>query len=158
MRWSVTAARDASVSRGSGAISRRLRVVMPAAAARVALLSLLIALASSANAQESLDPERDAMYARYMAIPTLIKGGTICPDLGALGGAACSVNWMADGQSFWFAEGQPDRTVIYRADPETGTTEPLFDAERLREALTGALGHEPPYEGLPFDVFTFSVD
>ena len=98
-------------------------------------------------AQESLDPQRDAMYARYMAIPTLIEGGTVCPDPGALGGAGCAVNWMADGRSFWFADGQPDRTVIYRADPTTGSTEPLFDTERLREALTPVLGHEPPYRG-----------
>ncbi|MDE2753262.1 MAG: hypothetical protein OXI83_11860, partial [Gemmatimonadota bacterium] len=31
-------------------------------------------------AQESLDPERDAMYARYMSIPSLIEGGVICPS------------------------------------------------------------------------------
>jgi len=111
---------------------------------------------ATAAAQESLDPERDELYARYMAIPSLIKGGVICPDVGPLGAAACAVNWMADGQSFWFAEGQPDQTVIYRADPAAGTREPFFDAERLRAALTPVLGHEPPYEGLPFDTFTFA--
>ena len=111
---------------------------------------------ATAAAQESLDPERDELYARYMAIPSLIKGGVICPDIGPLGAAACAVNWMADGQSFWFAEGQPDQTVIYRADPAAGTREPFFDAERLRAALTPVLGHEPPYEGLPFDTFTFA--
>ncbi len=141
----------------AGADSSPPRAAMQAGAASVALLSLLLICATAtADAQESLDPERDAMYARYMALPTLIKGGTICADAGALGGAACSLNWMADGQSFWFAEGQPDQTVIYRADPAAGTTEPLFDTGRVREALTAALGHEPPYGGLPFDSFTFS--
>ncbi len=124
---------------------------------RVILAAMLACLIPVTTfAQESLDPERDAMYARYMAIPTLIKGGTVCPDPGALGGAGCAVNWMADGQSFWFADGQPDQTVIYRADPATGATEPLFDGDRLREALTPVLGHEPPYRGLPFDTFTFA--
>ncbi|MCE2516118.1 MAG: hypothetical protein J4F37_14125, partial [Acidobacteria bacterium] len=126
---------------------------------RVFAVSLAVAgllVPAAANAQESLDPERDELYARYMSIPSLIKGGVICPDAGPLGSAACAVNWMADGQSFWFAEGQPDQTVIQRADPATGTTEPLFDTERLREALAPVLGHEPPYRGLPFDRFTFS--
>ncbi len=74
-------------------------------------LALFAALApATAIAQESLDPERDAMYARYLTIPSLVKGGTVCSDAGLLGGAPCSVNWMPDGQSFWFAEGQPDGT------------------------------------------------
>ncbi len=126
-----------------------------AAVALVVAASATLFAPTSVQSQESLDPERDLMYARYMAIPSLIKGGVICPDVGALGGAACAVNWMADGQSFWFAEGQPDQTVIYRTDPAARTTEPLFDVERLREALTPLLGHEPPYQGLPFDAFTF---
>ena len=127
---------------------------MRVAACFLALLSAVVP--ATAAAQESLDPERDEMYARYMAIPSLIEGGVICPDAGPLGAAACAVNWMADGQSFWFAEGQPDQTVIQRTDPAAGVTEPLFDTERLREALTPALGHEPPYAGLPFDSFTFA--
>ena len=130
------------------------------AAARPAVWSALALWALFAPpvvaAQESLDPERDEMYARYMSIPSLIKGGVVCPDIGVTGGAACNVNWMADGQSFWFAEGQPVQTVIYRADPATRATEPFFDTERVREALTPVLGHEPPYLGLPFDSFTFS--
>ena len=98
--------------------------------------ALLAALApATAIAQESLDPERDAMYARYLAIPSLVKGGTVCSDAGLLGGAPCSVNWMPDGQSFWFAEGQPDHTVIRTFDPERAITEPLFDTERVRAGL-----------------------
>ena len=122
----------------------------------ITILSFWAALApAAAIAQESLDPERDAMYARYMSIPSLVTGGTVCSDAGLLGGAPCSVNWMPDGQSFWFAEGQPDHTVIRTFDPERAITEPLFDIERVREGLAGALGYRPPYQGLPFDRFTF---
>lgn len=156
MRQLVTAAQHHAFLPFTGAASAALRAVMPAATASVALFPLLVAFASSANAQESLDPERDEMYARYMSIPGLIEGGVVCPDIGPLGGASCVVNWMADGQSFWFAEGQPDQTVIHRTDPESGTTEPFFDTDRVREALTPVLGHEPPYRGLPFDSFTFA--
>ena len=43
------------------------------------VLSGLLAgiLPPATTAQESLDPERNAMYARYMAIPTLVKGGLV---------------------------------------------------------------------------------
>ena len=50
---------------------------------------------------------------------------------------------MPDGNSFWYAEGGPQNTVIHRVDPATGVVEELFDAPRLRAALTEALGHEP---------------
>ena len=126
----------------------------------VTIVALWAAMAPAATAiaQESLDPERDAMYARYLTIPSLVKGGTVCSDAGLLGGASCSVNWMPDGQSFWFAEGQPDQTVIRVFDPERAVTEPLFDTERVRAGLAGALGYRPPYQGLPFDGFTFVGD
>jgi dipeptidyl aminopeptidase/acylaminoacyl peptidase len=112
------------------------------------------AVPSAVRAQDYVDPEREELYGKYMQIPTLIEGGSVCPDTGPLGGP-CIVNWMDDGQSFWFVEGQPDQTVIYKADPALGTTEPLFDTERLRAALTPVLGHDPPYRGLPFESFAF---
>jgi hypothetical protein len=62
---------------------------------------------------------------------------------------------MADGSGFWYAEGAPDKTVIYQVDPNANTKTPLFDGERLRQALTPVLGHEPPYQGLPFEGFSF---
>ena len=132
----------------------RFSVSTPNRLSLLLLASLLLPF--PATAQQSLDPERDAIYARYMEIPNLIRSGVVCPDVGPLGGASCVVNWMADGQSFWFAEGEPDRTVIYRVDPANATIQPLFDTERLRESLTGALGHEPPYQGLPFATFAFA--
>ncbi len=63
---------------------------------------------------------------------------------------------MADGNSFWYTEGAPAHTVIWKVDPVANTKEPLFDTARLREALAGMLGHEPPYAGIPFETFSFA--
>ena len=64
-------------------------------------------------------------------------------------------NWMADGRSFWFAEGAPENTVIFKVDPKSNSRIPLFDGPRLRRSLAQALGHEAPYQGLPFERFVF---
>ena len=79
------------------------------------------------------------MYHRYLEFASLVKGGTIEP------------HWMADGSSFWYAEGAPANIIIYKVDPNANTKTPLFDTRCLRQALTAALGHAPPYRGLPFD-------
>ncbi len=78
------------------------------------------------------------MYYRYMEFASYVKGGSVEP------------HWMADGSSFWYAEGAPANTIIWKVDPKTNTKTPLFDTERLRQALTPTLGHEPPYKRLPF--------
>ncbi len=62
---------------------------------------------------------------------------------------------MTAGSSFWYAEGAPANTVIWKVDPVANTKTPLFDSARLRKALIPLLGYEPPYQGLPFDKFTF---
>ncbi len=95
------------------------------------------------RAQEAEQSEREAMYSRYLEFASYVKGGKIEP------------HWMADGSSFWYAEGAPANTVIYKVDPKNNTKEPMFDTARLRQALTPLLGHEPPYQGLPFERFTF---
>ncbi len=64
-------------------------------------------------------------------------------------------NWMLDGNSFWYAEGGPQNTVIHKVDPVANTKEPLFDTPRLRTALTDELGHEPAGMGVPFQQFSF---
>jgi len=99
-----------------------------------------------AGAQAAKQSERDAMYDRYREFSSWVKGGSIEP------------HWMADGSSFWYAEGAPEDTVIYKVDPVANTKTPLFDTERLRQALTPLLGHEPPYQRLPFEEFTFVDD
>ncbi len=109
------------------------------------MLVLLLAMmfAAIACAAEPTSSEREAMYYRYLEFASYVKGGSIEP------------HWMADGSSFWYAEGDPNNTIIYKVNPEANTKTPLFDTARLRQALTVLLGHEPPYRGLPFDEFTF---
>ncbi len=94
-------------------------------------------------AQEAELSEQEAMYYRYLEFPSYVKGGSVEP------------HWMADGSSLWYAEGTPENTVIYKVDPAGNTKAPLFDTARLRRTLTEVLGHEPPYEGLPFAEFRF---
>ncbi len=95
------------------------------------------------RAQETAQTEREAMYHRYLEFASYVKGGNVDP------------HWMADGSSFWYAEGAPDNTIIWKVDPKKNTKVPLFDTTRLRQTLTEALGHDPPYQGLPFQEFTF---
>jgi dipeptidyl aminopeptidase/acylaminoacyl peptidase len=95
------------------------------------------------TARQSKQAEREAMYYRYLEFASYVKGGSIQP------------HWMADGSSFWYAEGAPANTVIWKVDPRANTKTPLFDTARLAQALTKVLGHEPPYKGLPFDKFSF---
>ena len=113
--------------------------------ATVVILCLGHAIAAPPlRAQEAAQSEREAMYYSYDDWAWLhLKGGSIQP------------HWMADGSSFWFAEGAPANTVIWKVDPDANTKTPLFDTRRLRESLTPLLGREPPHQGLPFDGFTF---
>ncbi|MBI2820254.1 MAG: DPP IV N-terminal domain-containing protein, partial [Acidobacteria bacterium] len=100
-------------------------------------------LAGRLPAQDAKQSEREAMYYRYRELPSYVKGGSITP------------HWMADGSSFWYAEGAPANTVVYKVDPAANTKTPLFDTASLRRALTEVLGHQPPYQGLLFSDFTF---
>jgi len=107
---------------------------------------LVVALLVSAPvllAQEAKQSEREAMYYRYLEFASYVKGGSIEP------------HWMADGSSFWYAEGAPENTVIWKVDPKANTKTLLFETERLREALRKVLGQEPLSRGLPFDTFNF---
>ena len=97
-------------------------------------------------ASSQVAPEREAAYQRHLDFGSLIEGGSITP------------NWMPDGNSFWYAEGGPQHTVIHRVDPIAGTVEELFDTPRLRAALTDALGHEPAGLGVPFRQLSFAGD
>ena len=103
-------------------------------------LGLAQTLVFSADTEK---PDRMAMYYRYLKIGSYVKGGI------------CRPHWMADGNSFWYVEGVPDRTNIYIVSPESNEKKPLFDTVRLRQSLAAQLGHEPPYEGVPFQIFAF---
>ena len=104
-------------------------------------LLMLAVFVSPASTQ--VTPEQEAAYQRHLDFGSLIEGGSITP------------NWMPDGNSFWYAEGGPQHTVIHRVDPTAGTVEELFDTPRLRAALTEALGHEPAGLGVPFRQLSF---
>ncbi|MCH8823719.1 MAG: DPP IV N-terminal domain-containing protein, partial [Planctomycetes bacterium] len=115
-----------------------------AAGLGVGVVAIAISItAPLALAQEVSQAEREAMYHRYLEFPSLVKGGSIEP------------HWMVDGSSFWYAEGALENTIIYQVDPKANTKTLLFDTARLRQALAELLGHEPPYQGLPFDKFDF---
>jgi len=112
----------------------------------VIVVIFILVIVPLVHAQETTQSERGAMYYRYLEFPSYVKGGSVEP------------HWMADGSSFWYAEGAPENTVIYKDDPKANTKTELFDTARLRQAVTPLLGHEPAYEGLPFKEFTFVDD
>jgi len=110
----------------------------------VLLVTGIVVSTSLACAGEPTPSEREAMYYRYLEFfPSYVNGGSIEPY------------WMADGSSFWYAEGAPDNTVIWKVDPNANTKTARFDTARIRQALTALLGHKPPNDGLPFEEFTF---
>src|SRR5579872_1947162 len=91
------------------------------------------------------ETEREQLFFRQLQFDRLVRGGEV------------ELNWLKDGNSFWYAEGGPNNTVIYRVDPEAKKRKPLFDAQRVRDEVTHVLGHEPAGRGLPFDTFSFDV-
>ncbi|HUF53223.1 MAG TPA: hypothetical protein VMR52_05545 [Dehalococcoidia bacterium] len=112
----------------------------------VTTVAIVFFIAPLVSAQETKQSEREAMYRRYLEFASYVKGGSITP------------HWMADGSSFWYAEGAPTNTVIWKVDSKANTKTPLFETARLREALSRLLGHQPPRQGLPFAEFTFVDD
>src|SRR3972149_2256424 len=82
----------------------------------------VVLIAHLACAQEAEQSQREAMYYRYLEFASYVKGGSIEP------------HWLADGSSFWYAEGAPANTVIYKVDPAANSKTPLFDTARLRRA------------------------
>lgn len=110
----------------------------------LAVLCLFGEVHPSAGDDELLPPERVRMAERYRDLGDLLEGGSLSP------------RWRADGSAFWYVEGAPANTIVWTVDPETGERSELFDTPRLRAALAEALGHTPPFDGLPFDDFTFA--
>ena len=102
-----------------------------------------LATLTQAFAGDLAQSQRLAMYYRYLGLASLVKGGSIQP------------HWMVDGSSFWYAEGSPENTVIWKVDPPNNSKTSLFDTTRLRHALVPCLGHEPDGSGLPFAEFSF---
>ena len=112
----------------------------------VVAIGVFMTIFSFTAAQSSLRNDRKKMYDRFFRFRSFVKDSSI------------RANWMQDGNSFWYATGDQDNTVIYVVDPSKNTKTPLFDTQRLRQELTPILGHEPPHKGLPFDSFTFDSE
>ncbi len=93
--------------------------------------------------QNNIMPSSEVRYNNYLKFRSLVSGGSVAP------------HWFADGNSFWFAEGAPDNTVIFKVDSKANIKTPLFDTARLRSAITSLLGHEPISKGIPFTNFSF---
>jgi dipeptidyl aminopeptidase/acylaminoacyl peptidase len=111
---------------------------------RTILIGILLGAANQVVWGQQPVLRGEALYRRLLDFPSLVKGGVIRPV------------WMADSTTFWYPDSGPDRTVVYRVDPRLNSKEPLFDLGRTRAAIATALGHEPPYSGLPFSTFTMS--
>src|SRR5262245_58431897 len=90
-------------------------------------------------------PEHERVYRAYLKFRQLVRGGQVAPS------------WILGGPSFWYAEGGPQDRVVHVVDPAANASEPLFDAERLRAALTEALGYEPGGAGIPFAELEFTA-
>jgi len=100
----------------------------------MALIAFLMAFSPLTRPErEIITP--DEMYHRHLdaaltgKVKKLIEGGLIM-----------KANWMADGNSFWYAEGPPENTVIYTFNPQNKKKIPLFDTPRLRRSLSEKLG------------------
>ncbi|MCG8470048.1 MAG: S9 family peptidase [Gemmatimonadetes bacterium] len=96
--------------------------------------------------QDPTATEREAMYAKYWGFAGRVVGGGVEP------------HWLEDGSRFWYVEGAPDSATILLVDPAANTSEPLFDTERLRGAVSEALGYGAPYDGLPFSEIEFDEE
>lgn len=104
--------------------------------------SLLVCL--ELHAQTLTQAQRDELFRQYIDWDQpLITGGSILP------------HWMADGSSFWYADGPSYSTVIYKVDPKKNLKTPFFDRERLLESLSLAVGRKLTLQGIPFSRFSF---
>ncbi len=106
-------------------------------------LAVTVAAWPPLAAQNVEQTNREAMYYRYLAFTSYVKGGAVEP------------HWMADGSSFWYAEDVRENTVIWKVDPAANSKVPLFDTAQLHQALSRVLGYELPNQGLPFHTFAF---
>lgn len=109
----------------------------------LAVVAAAVLAGTAAQGQSVIPPEREASYERMaIGFKSSIRGGSIEP------------HWMADGHSFWYAEGPSTNPSILKVDPTSNRVTPLFDAAKLRAALATALGHELG-PNFPFNTFAF---
>ncbi len=105
----------------------------------------VVCLSVSGGARAVPSAQDEAVYRRYLEFGSLVKNGQLVP------------NWLPDGSSFWYVQGDPNEREILELDPATGASAPLFDVRRLRTALREILGHEPLGQGVPFERFQLAA-
>ena len=112
----------------------------------VLLFGLLAGVPASVRAQEAIPNKRENRSEQFLRLAfSITRTGISDPIL------------MPDGERFWYATGMPDSTIIRVVDPRSSTDTPLFEVDRLRQALEPLLKLEPGYWGLPFDTFDFEA-
>lgn len=100
--------------------------------------------AGQLHAQALTQTQRDQLFRVYIDWnQPLISGASVEP------------HWMADGGSFWYAEGPSYSRVIYKVDPRKNLKTPFFDLERLLRSLSLAVGRKLSLQGIPFSTFSF---
>jgi hypothetical protein len=97
-------------------VSKRVPIRLMAAAYLAAAVAVPMATARSTEAMQSSLPidhpapsivdgdERERRYAEHLAIGSHVRGGWAVP------------NWLADGDRFWYADGEPAGTDQWRAE------------------------------------------
>ena len=110
---------------------------------RACLLFAAVSLCASAWSDTN---DRQELFERYLDFASLVQDASVEP------------NWLADGTSFWYAQGGPVNRVVWKVDAVAGVREALFDVPRLRSAIADALGYQPSYTGVPFERFQLSPD
>ena len=106
--------------------------------------SVLASISTQLFSQDVEQAEREAIYRKYLSFSSHVVGGRIEP------------HWMADGNSFWYVDGDQDNIVIWKVDPVSNTKAKMFRTDVLRVKLARLLGHQPPGNGLPFRSFRFT--
>lgn len=109
------------------------------ASAAVAILCCVSTLGLHAEPSS----QDETVYQRYLDFGSLVEGESV------------ELNWLPDGSSFWYVQGDPNDRQILRLDPASNAVTPMFDVARLRAVLRESLGHEPVGKGVPFERFRF---
>lgn len=84
-----------------------------------------MAIVPLVDAHQVEQSERVVMCRRYQKFWDYVEG-------------VVKPHWLADGSSFWYAEGGPENRIIYTVNSEANTVAPLFDIQRVRSAGTAA--------------------
>jgi dipeptidyl-peptidase-4 len=89
----------------------------------VIFIGISVAVSARAFSDDDTEAEREAISRKYYDFPANIEGGRVEP------------HWMADGNSFWYAEGASETTVIWKVDPVAKSKEPLFSFANTKETV-----------------------